>query len=600
MPKPRNPKPNPSAISRKEALRTLAAASLLHVAPEAASASTEKAAVEPQQTASPNAAAITPDDVKTFEKVSGRKFTDADRVQMARSLARNRVNATSVRSSALPETVMPAVHFDPRQLGFKMPRIRSGFRLSDASEVTLPATEEQIAFLGAVELGRLLRVGKITSTRLTQIYLDRLRTYGPRLNCLVTLTEELALRQAARADRELKEGKSRGPLHGVPFGVKDLLATKGIRTTFGAKPFENQVFDYDATVVSRLEAAGAVLIGKLSMGELAMGDVWFGGTTRCPWNPTRGASGSSAGSCAATAAGLVGFAIGTETLGSIVSPSVRNGTTGLRPTFGRVSRHGAMALSWTMDKIGPIARRVEDCAAILQAIAGPDDRDLTLIDAPLQWNPKSDVRKIKVGIDEQSFASISANTSRKKFYDDALGMLKKMGVVFKPIKLPIMTDATRALSTIFINAEGASSFQKLLDDGGLSQLAQQEDGSWPNTFRTAATISAADYLTAMRIRAQLQQQMMAALSDVDVYVAAPLSGSTIYLTNLCGQPTVVTRCGMDGDTPVCIEFVGNLFREDAALRLAFAYEQATDWNKRWPDVSALPLVPPLMGGNARQ
>jgi Asp-tRNA(Asn)/Glu-tRNA(Gln) amidotransferase A subunit family amidase len=460
---------------------------------------------------------------------------------------------------------------------------------------------ESLALASVVDLARLLKARRITSVDLTRMYLDRLKKFGPRLNCVVTLTEELAMRQAELADKEIAAGKYRGPLHGIPWGAKDLLATRGIRTTFGAKPYENQILDYDATVVRKLEEAGAVLVAKLSMGELAMGDVWFGGVTRNPWRPSAGSSGSSAGPGSATAAGLVGFSIGTETLGSIVSPSVVNGVTGLRPTYGRVSRYGAMALVWTMDKIGPMCRSVEDCALVLHAIYGSDGLDPTAADVPFVWNPGSRLSGLRVGIDSAAFESVSRNEKRKPIYETVITTLKSLGVEPQPVSLPKQTPALSALPSLIIDVESSASFQKLTASGRLGERAQQGQGNWPNTFRTGSLISAADYLIAMRHRAQLQRSMADALKEVDCFVTIPFAGPNIYYTNLTGHPTLVTRCGMLGGLPQMVEFTGNLYREDAILRLGFAYERATDHHKLWPDTESLPPTPPPIttGGRGR-
>ena len=345
------------------------------------------------------------------------------------------------------------------------------------------------------------------------------------------------------------------------------------------------MFDYDATVIERLEAAGAILVAKLTMGELAMGDVWFGGTTRSPWNPVLGSSGSSAGPGSATAAGLVGFGIGTETLGSIVSPSVRNGVTGLRPTFGRVSRHGAMPLSWTMDKIGPMARGVEDCALILSAIHGADGHDITAIDAPFRWNPALPLKKLRVGVDQSAFddmhkAATQADArprakERAAVYQNALDTIKGLGVTLVPVTLPANAELYNPIAGITIDVEGASSFATLTASGKLDTLAQQDDWNWPNTFRAGSTIPASDYIQAMRLRSKLQREMADALKDVDCFVTVPFHGPTLVYTNLTGHPTLVTRCGMLQGVPQSIEFVGNLYEEAAILRLGLAYEQAT-------------------------
>lgn len=536
--------------------------------------------------------AVTAGDLAIVDKVLGHTNSESDRTMMARSLTRLRGGYKALRTADLSESFEPAVHFDPRIPGTKLPTGKPGARVSPGRPLAYDGHPESLAFATVTELGRLLKARKVTSVALTRMYLDRLKMFGPRLNCVVTLTEDLALAQAERADREIAAGHHRGPLHGIPWGAKDLLATKGIRTTFGAKPYENQVFDYDATVVQRLAEAGAVLVAKLSMGELAMGDIWFGGLTRSPWKPSTGSSGSSAGPGSSTAAGLVGFSIGSETLGSIVSPSVVNGVTGLRPTYGRVPRTGAMALVWTMDKIGPMSRGVEDCALILNAIYGPDGRDASVTDAPFTWNPVSRISDLRVGIDSEAFASVEKSEPRKPLYDAVLATLKSLGVVLRPVALPKQTDAYGALPGLIIDAESSASFQKLTASGKLTQLAQQGQGNWPNTFRTGSTIPAADYLTALRLRARLQQEMAEALKDVDCFVTIPFGSPNIYYSNLTGHPTLVTRCGMLAGAPQMVEFTGNLYREDAILRLGFAFEQATVHHKLWPDTEKIPPIPP--------
>lgn len=532
----------------------------------------------------PAADAVTTADLAVAERLTGHHYTDADRELMTKRFAETRTALTGLRAADLG-TTEPATHFEPRLPGMKLPHEKPGLMPSAVRAPKFDGDVQSLAFATAMELAQLLRTRKVTSVALTRMYLERLKIYGPRLHCVVNLTEELAMRQAERADREIAAGHYRGPLHGVPWGGKDLLATKGIPTTFGAKPYEHQIFDYDATVVERLEAAGAVLVAKLSMGELAMGDVWFGGLTRSPWKPTAGASGSSAGPGSATAAGLVGFSIGTETLGSIVSPSVRNGVTGLRPTYGRVSRYGAMALCWTMDKLGPMCRGVEDCAVVLNAIYGPDGRDGTAADVPFGWHPRSDLRKLRVGIDQAAFDAIERSAAHAKVYAEVLETLTRLGVTPVPIALPKETAAYGALAEVIINSESAAAFQKLTDSGQAAQLAQQEAGSWPSTFRLGSLIPAADYIAALRARRQLQIEMAAVFQNIDCYVTVPFAGPSLVYTNLTGHPTIVTRCGLTDGVPQSIEFVGGLYRESAILRLAFAYEQATAWHRQWPDMT---------------
>ena len=366
------------------------------------------------------------DALKSAEAIFGIDFHDAEEDMMLRGVSRNLDSYDTLRKLDIPQATEPAFVFHPYLPGKRpapglQPRL-SRLAVGPPPPVKIGKSLEDLAFLPVTALAPLIESRRVTSTALTKMYLDRLKRYGARLNCVVTLTEELALAQAAAADKEISAGKYRGPLHGIPWGAKDLLATKGIRTTFGAKPYENQVIDMDATVVERLREAGAVLVAKLSMGALAMGAVWFGGTTRNPWNTERGSSsGSSAGPAAATAAGLVGFAVGTETLGSIISPSSTCGVTGLRPTYGRVSRHGAMALSWTMDKIGPICRSVEDCALVFNAIYGSDGRDDSVVDAPFAWNPLVPLSKLRVAFLKSEFeaapAAPAASEQQRKTLD---------------------------------------------------------------------------------------------------------------------------------------------------------------------------------------
>jgi Asp-tRNA(Asn)/Glu-tRNA(Gln) amidotransferase A subunit family amidase len=539
--------------------------------------------------------AITAADFAVSDKLTGHSYTEAERTLMARSAGRIRGSLKALRNADLDLTVEPASHFDPRLPNTPIPRGKPGFRLSSGPTPPYNGHPESLAFASAVELSRLIKARKVTSVALTKMYLERLKKFGPRLNNVVTLTEDLAMEHAVRADREMAEGHYRGPLHGIPWGVKDLLNTKGIRTTYGAKPYENQVFDFNATVVNRLEEAGAVLVAKLSMGELAQGDLWYGGLTRNPWKPATGSSGSSAGPGSATAAGLVGFAIGSETLGSIVSPSVVNGVTGLRPTYGRVSRYGAMALCWTMDKLGPMARGVEDCAMVLNAIYGPDGKDGTAADVPFSWNPATRLSSLRVGIDSAAFDRIAKDENRKKTYADVLDALKKLGITLKPVTLPKQTEAYGSLASIIIDVESSAAFAKLTASGKLDLLARQIEGAWPNTFRIGSTIPAADYLQALRVRARLQQEMADSLKDVDLYVTVPFQSPSLVYTNLTGHPTVVTRCGMRDGLPEMVEFTGQLYREDAILRVAHAFEQATPWHKQWPDTEKIPLLAETRG-----
>ncbi len=519
-------------------------------------------------------------DLAAVERVLDLHHSPQEREQMARSLAGTQSRLRALRGGEY-EGLEPALEFNPRLPGMRFP---SGASRSTMSRGPLPrysGNPDELAFCTVVQLARLVRARKVSSLELTRMYLERLKRFDPLLHCVVRLTEERALEQAARADRELAAGRYRGPLHGIPWGAKDLLATRGVPTTMGAKPYQDHLLDFDATVVQRLEAAGAVLLGKLSLGELAMGDLWFGGRTRTPWSPAEGASGSSAGPASATAAGLVGFSIGSETLGSIVSPCVVNGTAGLRPTYGRVSRHGAMPLSWSMDKLGPICRGVEDCALVLAAIHGPDGHDRTVTDIPFRWSPSRSIESLRVGYDPEAWEPAERSSPRTAVYAEVLRTLRDLGVEPKPTRLPPFRPEYAGMGMI-ISVEGAAVFQKLSLSDQLSQLAGQDDGSWPNTFRVAATVPAADYLQALRTRRRLQEEMAGVFQDLDVFITPPFAGQTLFYTNLTGYPTTITRCGMLDGKPQMVEFIGALYNEAASLRLAHAYEQATDWHTHWP------------------
>ncbi len=534
-------------------------------------------AAEAQGTQEPVSAA----DVTGAADLAGRTFTDAQKAAMSQRLNRTRTGLQALRAVETGPLDAPAFHFDPRVPGVDYPTRTGRFRISEAPVPDWDGAIESVAFHSVTDLSRMIKSRVITSSALTRMYFERLKKFGPPLNCVVTMMEEHALAQAQRADAEIAAGRYRGPLHGIPWGAKDLLATKSVRTTWGAKPFESQIFDYDATVVRKLDAAGAVLMCKLTTGELALGDLWFGGRTRNPWDPRQGSSGSSAGPGSATAAGLLAFAIGSETLGSIVSPSVVNGVTGLRPTFGRVSRHGAMPLSWTMDKLGPMCRGVEDCAVILRAIMGPDGHDPTVTEQTFEWDPDKGLADLRVGYDPAAFEGGGRTPSRKPVYDEVLKVLRdKLGLKLIPVKLPDRSAAYEALAGLTIDVESAAAFSRLVEDGRLDTLAGP---TWPLTFRSGSLIPAADYIQAMRVRAQLQRAMHVALKDVDLYVTVPFAGPTIFYTNLTGHPTLITRCGMQDDQPVSIEITGNLYREDAILRLGRAFEQATEWHRKWPD-----------------
>jgi len=523
---------------------------------------------------------VTKDQVAAALKLLGLEFTGAQIDMLLPDVNRSLAGYEALRKVDVPLDTEPAFSFHPglagRQAGKGPARFRPALGKAPAGKTWKSAGD--LAFLPVTELAPLVRARRISSIEITRMYLERLKKHAPALNCLITLTEDLALEQAAAADSEIRRGKYRGALHGIPWGAKDLLATKGISTTWGAEPFQKQIIDYDATVVERLRNAGAVLVAKLSMGALAQGGLWFGGMTKTPWKTDQSSSGSSAGSAAATAAGLVGFAIGTETLGSIVSPSIRCGVVGLRPTYGRVSRYGAMGLSWTMDKIGPICRSVQDCALVLDAIHGPDGRDRTVTSDPFHWEPRKPLAGLRIGLLQKAFERFK--DGEKKVYEQALADLGKAGVTMKPVEL---SDEDGQRLRFLLVAEAAAAFDDITRDGRVAQLKGQAANDWPNTFRASRLIPAVEYIRAQRARTLLIQKMEKFFADWDVIVTPPYG--LLTTTNLTGQPQVVVPCGFVDGMPRGLSFIGNLYDEGSPLRVALAYEQATEWHARRPQLA---------------
>jgi Asp-tRNA(Asn)/Glu-tRNA(Gln) amidotransferase A subunit family amidase len=510
---------------------------------------------------------VTAEMIQQAEWIAGLKLSEEDRKAVARTLTSTLRSFERMRKIPLANSVPPALVFNPAPWQTAGPERSRG--LVESTVTTAPKrpdSSETLAFLPVCELAALLRSRQVSSVELTKLYLERLRQYDPVLRCVVTFTEDLALKQAEQADREIAAGRYRGPLHGVPWGAKDLIAYPGYKTTWGATPFKDQVVDVKATVAKKLEEAGAVLVAKLTLGALAQGDRWFGGMTRNPWNPKEGSSGSSAGAASATAAGLVGFALGSETLGSIVSPSVRCGTTGLRPTFGRVSRHGCMTLSWSMDKIGPITRCVEDCALIFGVLHGADGLDPAAVDRPFHWPLRRDLRALRVGYVE------GAKSAEDR---PELRVLRDLGVKLVPIKLPDK-QPLGALNLI-LGTEAAAVFDDLTRRGVTEGL-----NSWPNTFRHGQFVPAVEYLRANRIRTLLMHEMEEVMARVDAYVG----GDDLLLANLTGHPTVVLPNGMQKrggvEVPSALTFTGRLYGETELLAVAHAYQQATGFHLKHP------------------
>ena len=521
---------------------------------------------------------ITVEIVKQAEKIMGLEFTSAEADSMLIELTDTRKNFEDIRKVELKNEVSPALLFNPLPVGFEFEKGQSSFKASDLKSIKMPSDKNDLAFYNVRQLAELIHTKKISSVELTKFYLERIKKYDPQLQCVVTLTEDLALKQAARADAEIAAGKYRGLLHGIPYGAKDLLAKKGYKTTWGSVPYKNQMLDYDAVVVQRLEKAGAILCAKLTLGELAWGDVWFGGTTKNPWNLKRGSSGSSAGSASSVAAGLLPFAIGSETLGSIVSPSSECGDTGLRPTFGRVPRTGAMALSWSMDKLGPICRTVEDCAIVFNAMYGKDGKDLTVMDAPFQFDgTKKDLKGIKIGYLKTDFEGKYANKTTDSL---TLVMMKKLGAELIPMELPSLPSND---ISFLLTVEGAAAFDDLTRSGKDDLMVRQIKNAWPNAFRAARFVPAVEYIQANRHRSLLIQDFHKKLGDIDVYLSPALSGKNLTMTNLTGHPCVVLPNGFRPEgRPTSITFMGKLFGEGKLLQVAKIYQEATDFHLKHP------------------
>jgi Asp-tRNA(Asn)/Glu-tRNA(Gln) amidotransferase A subunit family amidase len=505
--------------------------------------------------------------IQQAEWITGLTLTEEERQSTADSVQRSLQSTRALREVPLGYDVLPALHFHPAPTQPAVANQRAGeVRPRESHPPKRPEIHEDIAFMPVTELAALIQARKISSVELTKIYLERLKFFDPVLKCVVTLTEDLALAQAEQADREIAAGRYRGPLHGIPWGAKDLIAYPGYKTTWGAGPFKEQVITEKATVAQRLDDAGAVLVAKLSLGAMAWGDEWFSGMTRNPWHVKEGSSGSSAGSACAATAGLVGFTLGSETLGSIVSPSRRCGVTGLRPTFGRVSRHGCMALAWSMDKIGPICRSVEDCALVFGAIHGYDGLDPTAIDRPFHWPPKRDLRTLRIGyFDIDMPAELRGD----------LKVLRDLGATLVRIRLPDALPAW-ALTTI-LNVESSTVFDPLTRTKNFDGT-----GKWPDELREGQFVSAIDYLRAQRVRTLLMREMEKLLTEVDCYVG----GDDLVITNLTGHPSVVVPAGFsqrDGRTvPMGMTFTGRLYDETTLLTVAEAWQQATGHHLRRP------------------
>jgi len=537
--------------------------------------------------------------------LSGLTFEEEDQKALLQAANQNLTRYEDVRKVKIPNDVGPPYYFSAIVPGMKVNRTRLPYRFS-TPHVKRPANLEDAAFWPVTHLSRLLRTRQVTSVELTQMYLTRLHRYNDQLNCVVTFLDELALAQAKQADAEIAAGKHKGPLHGIPWGAKDIIAVKGYKTTWGSGAYKDQVIDQDASVIEMLRDAGAVLLAKLASGELAGGDRWFGGQTKNPWNTAEGSSGSSAGPGSATAAGCVGFSIGSETSGSILSPSARCGVTGLRPTFGRVSRYGVMALSWTQDRLGPLCRYSEDCALVMSVIAKPDGRDLSVSEIPFNWNASLDIRKLRVGYLKEAFDETSDPVAKRN-EEKALAQVQALGAKLIPVKVPEGSADAGGFGV-----ESAAFFDDLIRSGGYKQMTNQGRASG---FKSAHLIPAVEYLQSQRVRTMMMMKLAEATADVDVYLvpansggggagrggaaggppaadAAPPQPRRVTATsrhfgmaNSAGYPAISVPNGFsDAGTPTALTFYGRPFAETEIVALARAYQDASGFHLKHPNL----------------
>lgn len=538
--------------------------------------------------------------IRDAAKLAGLEFSDAEYAGMVEQVNQSLDRMRKIRAVRIPNDVAPPFYFSPITAGMVVVRKPAPLRFSSLPKPKRPADLESVAFWPVLRLSQLIKSRQVTSLELTQMYLARLKRHNDKLNCVVTMLDEVAIAQAKQADAELAAGRDRGLLHGVPWGAKDIISVAGYRTTWGSGAYKDQVFDYDASIVEILREAGAVLLAKLSTGELAGGDQWWGGRTNNPWKLDEGASGSSAGPGSATAAGCVPFAIGTETGGSILSPSARCGVTGLRPTFGRVSRYGVMALSWTQDRLGPMCRSVEDCAAVLSVIARPDGRDLSVSEIPFHWDAKLDWRKLRVGYLPDAFADADREADWRRNDEATLAQLRSMGVQLVPLKLPDFD-----IETLMLSVEAAVFFDELLRSGRYKLMTSQ---SRAERFRVSRMIPAVDYLQSQRMRSIMMQQLAAATAGVDVYLApsansnprtpegaaAPVSPPPnntqkhSQMANLACYPGLALPNGFAATgAPTSVLFMAQPFGEGRLLALAKAYQDATGFHLKQPPAFAV-------------
>jgi Asp-tRNA(Asn)/Glu-tRNA(Gln) amidotransferase A subunit family amidase len=521
---------------------------------------------------------VTRSQIAVTEKMFGLSFSDSKRDSMTGYLTDRLKIYNYLQSQNLSNDIPLPLWYSPLLPGMKVPRKQMPVHFDIPEKVSMPADKSQLAYYSIPQLASLIEHRKITSEQLTRFYIDRLKKYGPTLHCVIEITEDIAIRQARKADAEIAAGKYLGPLQGIPYGIKDLFAVEGTYTTWGTPPFKNQKINQTSFVAAQLELAGAVLIAKLSLGELAMDDVWFGGLTRNPWDTTKGSGGSSAGSAAATSAGLVAFAIGTETYGSIVDPAMRCGVTGLRPTYGSIARTGAMALAWSSDKVGVLCRSAEDAAIVFNYIHGADQTDASSIQFAFNYTGSANMKQLKIAYVKNYIDTLPSGSTEKQ----TLVRLKEMGAQLIPISFPDSLHGDEILSLI-IGAESAAAFDLLTRSSKDDEMVQQARDRWPNTFRTARFIPAVEYINACRVRYQIMKKMDPLLDGYDIIIAPPETGDQLAITNLTGNPSITIPNGLlPNGMPASITFIGKHFGEATLLAFAKDYQQQTGFHLKHP------------------
>ena len=525
---------------------------------------------------------ITKTDLMSAAKLFDLSFTQKEIDSMYDGVKENVGNYQRMHKLSLNNNVPLSLWQSPVLPGMKFAEKQEPVNWNIPNNVSVPKDKNELAYFSVLQLASLIKNRKISSVELTEFFIDRLKKYSDTLHCVISFTEDLAMQQAKQADAEIAKGKYRGLLHGIPYGLKDLFAIKGTKTTWGAAPYKDQVIDEDAFVYTKLKEAGAVLIAKFSMGALAMGDYWFGGRTRNPWNLKTGSSGSSAGSAAATSAGLVPFAIGTETWGSIISPSTTCGVTGLRPTFGSISRTGAMALSYSLDKVGPICRSAEDAAIVFNYIHGTDGNDLSAVNRPFNYKTTVDIKKLKIGYARNYFAEIK-DTARNEW--KVLQTFKQLGAALIPVDFPDSAVYNFNIMRAVLSSESAAQFDDFTRNNVDDEMTRQTKNDWPNEFRSRRLTSAVEYINAQRHRYLLMQKVNEVVNQFDVIISPNWTGNQSAITNLTGHPVICFPTGFSkNNQPTGISLIGKLYDEATIIAVAKIYQDATEWNKMHPEM----------------